>query len=244
MSSWLDEYIRTLELRDSREKLNQDLTTACKLLYSLLPPRHNLSPRKTRQKILIYGVDTTLAEYAASLHRKESIAGSAKAQTTTTAAGSPKRSQPPAATGSPSTKGSTSDIDIILTSLRADLTAANRTTASLTAQLESAKADISRLQSASSAQRAQQAVLEGQIRTLETERNALGRKLRDRESELREKARLVEGVQDEMLGLEMQVNVAEARVKKVEGENRELVERWRRRVGSEAEEMNKGSGWE
>ncbi len=46
-----------------------------------------------------------------------------------------------------------------------------------------------------------------------------------------------------MVGMEMAVNVAEERAKKLGGENRELVERWMRRVGREAEDMNVGSGW-
>ncbi len=75
------------------------------------------------------------------------------------------------------------------------------------------------------------------------EKTALERKLKDRDAELKGKAQLIEEMQDEMVGMEMAMNVAEERATKLEGENRELVDRWMRRVGREAEDMNLGSGW-
>lgn len=78
---------------------------------------------------------------------------------------------------------------------------------------------------------------------LRAEKAALARKLRDRESELTEKSELVSAVQDENAGLEMQLNVAEQRTGTLERENGELVARWMRRVGREADAMNEGSGW-
>ena len=67
--------------------------------------------------------------------------------------------------------------------------------------------------------------------------------MRDRDGELKEKNRIVAHVQDEMVSIEMQMNVAEERAKKLEAENEDLVKRYMRRVGTEAEEMNEGSGW-
>ena len=46
-----------------------------------------------------------------------------------------------------------------------------------------------------------------------------------------------------MVGLEMQVNVAEERNQNLKRENGELVERWMRRVGKEADDLNLGSGF-
>lgn len=47
-----------------------------------------------------------------------------------------------------------------------------------------------------------------------------------------------------MATLELQLNVAEEGKRKLERENGELVERWMKRMGEEAEEMNRRSNWE
>ena len=54
----------------------------------------------------------------------------------------------------------------------------------------------------------------------------------------------MEQAQDEMVSLGLQLNMAEARSEKLEVENKELVERWMRRVGEEAERVNRESRWE
>ncbi|KAB8360684.1 hypothetical protein FH972_024422 [Carpinus fangiana] len=128
-------------------------------------------------------------------------------------------------------------------SLRADLVAANRNKAVMETQLSALTTQLTTLQATSMGQTSQTASLQKQIALLEHEKASLTRKLRDRESELKEKARLVENVQDEMLGLEMQINVAEERSTKLQQENKELVDRWMQRMGKEAERMNEGSGW-
>lgn len=86
--------------------------------------------------------------------------------------------------------------------------------------------------------------LRKQLATLNAEKSGVERRLRDRESELREGRKLVESVQDEMVGLEMQLNVKEERVGALEKENGELVERWMKKVGEDAKRLNVGSGWE
>ena len=63
-------------------------------------------------------------------------------------------------------------------------------------------------------------------------------KLRDREEELRGKAKLVEDVQDESVTLNLQLNMAEENAKKLKKENQELVDRWMARMGKEADQMN------
>lgn len=72
----------------------------------------------------------------------------------------------------------------------------------------------------------------------------LERKVKDREEEIRGKAKLVEEAQDEMVSLQLQVNMAESKREEVERENKELVERWMKRMGEEVERVNRGSGWE
>ncbi|KAI9729120.1 MAG: hypothetical protein M1828_000205 [Chrysothrix sp. TS-e1954] len=216
MSSWLDEYLHLLKVRDSREKANEKVTNAY----------------------------TALADHTGTLHKDAAVlAKTAPIEPSTTGLASRGSKASDARLPSARIVPTVSSSDPTLLTLRNDLVAANKTTAALNAQLESLQAEITRMESASSAQKAQQAVLEGQVRTLAAERTSLARRLRDRESEIKEKARLVENVQDEMVGLEMQVNVAESKARKVEEENKHLVERWMKRMGSEAEEMNEGSGW-
>lgn len=68
------------------------------------------------------------------------------------------------------------------------------------------------------------------------------RKVRDRDEELRAKGRLLEEVQDELIALNLQVNVAEQQRAALKKENEELVARWMKRVGEEAEAMNRANG--
>ena len=63
-------------------------------------------------------------------------------------------------------------------------------------------------------------------------------KLRDREEELKGKAKLVENVQDENVTLNLQLNMAEEQSQKLRKENQELVDRWMARMGKEADRMN------
>lgn len=69
----------------------------------------------------------------------------------------------------------------------------------------------------------------------------LSTKLRDREEELRGKAKLLVNVQDENATLSLELNQAEQEVKRIKKENQELVERWVARMGKEAEKMNEES---
>jgi chromosome segregation ATPase len=63
-------------------------------------------------------------------------------------------------------------------------------------------------------------------------------RLRDREEELRGKSKLVEDVQDEMVTLNLQLNIAEEQTEKLKKENKELVDRWMARKAKEADAMN------
>ncbi|KAF9771089.1 autophagy protein 16, interacts with Atg12p-Atg5p [Fusarium sp. DS 682] len=76
------------------------------------------------------------------------------------------------------------------------------------------------------------------IRELTAERNSLTTRLKDREYELREKRKLIEQVQDEMIALNLQMSMAEKERDKVKKENKELVDRWMKRMAQEAEAMN------
>ncbi|KAK1657402.1 autophagy protein 16 [Colletotrichum godetiae] len=76
------------------------------------------------------------------------------------------------------------------------------------------------------------------VRSLTVENTALTTKLRDREHELREKRKLVENVQDEMITMNLQMSMAEQERDKVKKENKELVDRWMKRMAQEADAMN------
>ncbi|GAM88975.1 hypothetical protein ANO11243_070090 [Dothideomycetidae sp. 11243] len=122
-----------------------------------------------------------------------------------------------------------------VTSLRALLAAANSTRTSLSTSLQTATSRISALETSLAAGTSRIATLESALA------NQTGR-TRDRDHELREKSKLLEAVQDEVVGLTLGLNLAEEKVARLEGEvgtlrkeNEELVRRWLERVGVEAE---------
>lgn len=45
-------------------------------------------------------------------------------------------------------------------------------------------------------------------------------------------------MQDELIALNLQLNIAEQQRNKIKKENKDLVDRWMRRMGQEAEAMN------
>jgi chromosome segregation ATPase len=90
----------------------------------------------------------------------------------------------------------------------------------------------------------QQRFSQNQVTTLTRQVLEAERKLHDRDEELRGKSKMVEYAQDEMVALELQFNLAEQRSEKLEKENKELVERWMKRMGEEAERVNRDSRWE
>lgn len=75
-------------------------------------------------------------------------------------------------------------------------------------------------------------------RELASERDALRIRVRDQAEELRGKKQMLEQVQDEVLALDMQLNVAEQQKARIAAENKQLIERWMRRARQEADDMN------
>lgn len=51
----------------------------------------------------------------------------------------------------------------------------------------------------------------------------------------------MQDVQDEIISLNIQLNMAERRAQELQNENRELVDRWMARMGKEADAMNEAS---
>lgn len=61
---------------------------------------------------------------------------------------------------------------------------------------------------------------------------------------MREKKKLVEEVQDEILALTVELNAVGREKEKLKGENGELVRRWMERMGREVDKANREGGWE
>lgn len=104
------------------------------------------------------------------------------------------------------------------------------------ALLETEVAKLPGLQSSNASQNRQ-------LITLEKEILSLKRRISDKDEEIREKQKLAERVQDDMISLTLEVNMAEERAGRLKKENKELVDRWMKEMGSRADTQNKESGW-
>lgn len=179
-------------------------------------------------------IDTALADRTAQLSRQQ------PQPISNPASPSPQSSQIPSSkerTGTPTRGSKDTDPSDLLTTLRSDLTATQKARATLQAQLSDLTTQLSALSTQQRSSQSQIAALGKQVLELE-------RKLQDRDEELRGKSKMVEQAQDEMVALELQFNLAEQRSEKLERENKELVERWMKRMGEEAERVNRDSRWE
>ncbi|KAM0278189.1 hypothetical protein ACHAQH_005302 [Verticillium albo-atrum] len=115
--------------------------------------------------------------------------------------------------------------------LRFDLAEALRSKGSLQTRAKKAEDELAELRNKKKADTRE-------LRTLSSEKAALAIKLRDREHEIKEKRKLIEDVQDEMITLNLQVAMAEKERDKVKRENKDLIDRWMKRMAQEADAMN------
>ncbi|KAI0014210.1 autophagy protein 16 [Xylariaceae sp. FL0662B] len=115
--------------------------------------------------------------------------------------------------------------------LRLDLAEALRSKGHLQGKLRTAEDELQKLRSKTK-------VDAKRIHDLTAERNALLAKLKDRNEELAGKNKLLKDVQDDNLTLNIQLDVTEQKAAKVAAENKELVDRWMKRMGREADAMN------
>ncbi|CZT23490.1 related to Autophagy protein 16 [Ramularia collo-cygni] len=125
----------------------------------------------------------------------------------------------------------------LISALRHDLSTTQKARALLETRVSDLTHSLSQLQLQSRQSTSEITLLTKQ--KLETER-----KLRDVQEEIRGKGDLVERAQDEMVALSLQLNMAEQRSEKLVRENKELVERWMKRMGEEVERVNRDSKWE
>lgn len=130
----------------------------------------------------------------------------------------------------------TSPIDA-LQRLRTDLATTQKARTALQTQVNELTTSLADLQ-------LQHKASMSQVNLLTRQKADVERKLRDREEEIRLKSKLVEQAQDEQVALGLQLNMAEERSGKLERENKELVDRWMKRMGEEVERVNRDSKWE
>lgn len=177
-----------------------------------------------------------------------------------TPSASEKKPTTPLTSATATSSTPTQDLESLLTATRADLTAAQKSRGELEKKLESVTKELEQTKKQYGLEKRRVADLVGEKRTLQT-------RLKDQDEELREKAKLLDvsiytlfflcclpkktysltfiswlqSVQDELVSLNLQFNMAEERAKKIEKENKELVARWMTRMGQEAEAMNQAS---
>jgi len=121
-----------------------------------------------------------------------------------------------------------------LAAVRSDLTAAQQSRTELQDRLSRTAAELEKLKKKS--------IQDGRrITALEGERTHLQMRLKDRDEELRGKAKLLDSVQDELASLNLQLNMSEEKSNRLQKENQELIDRWMARMGREAEAMNNAS---
>lgn len=115
--------------------------------------------------------------------------------------------------------------------VRQDLSEAQRSRGLMETRLQSVTEELQKLKIQSS--------LDSQrIRELTKESATFARGLKDRNEELKGKAKFLEDMHDETVSLTLQLNMADERSQKLEKENKELVDRWMKRMAQEADAMN------
>ncbi|KAF2269783.1 autophagy protein 16 [Lojkania enalia] len=142
--------------------------------------------------------------------------------------------------GTPKGKGSPALQDTAspnnLAQIRAELASTNKTRFDLEAKVSTQIVEIDTLKGTDAEQKKR-------ISQLEKLKEQLERKLKDRHAELTGKGKLVVDVQDEMVALNLQLNMAEQEKERLRKENEELITRWKEKMEREAQRMNDQSGW-
>lgn len=179
-------------------------------------------------------LDTKLADRTATLTDQpasaaEDTASNPTASIKTIRPGTPKgkASPVPADVSSPSS----------LAQIRSELASTQRTRGELEAKLSAVNTELSSLKASDTLQKQR-------IEQLEKVKANLERRGKDRVDELRGKGKFVEDIQDEMVALTLQLNMAEQEKEKLKKENEELTKRWVQRMEQEAKQMNDRMGWE
>jgi chromosome segregation ATPase len=126
--------------------------------------------------------------------------------------------------------------DAAIAQMRADLASTQKTRSELETRISTTDAELTALKTTSIQQ-------QKRIALLEKAKEQLERRTKDRAEELKGKGRLVEEVQDEMVSLNLQLNMAEQEREKLKRDNEELTKRWMEKMEGEARKMNDRMGW-
>ncbi|GAB1320350.1 autophagy protein 16, interacts with Atg12p-Atg5p [Madurella fahalii] len=161
----------------------------------------------------------------------EKAALQARSETAGTPSTLPSKGSPAPKTTSPAPSAPPAEDTPAIARLRLELAEALRAKGQFQHRLQAAEEELTRLRTKAAAD-------SKALRGLTSDKRTLTIKLRDREEELRVKNKLVADVQDELAVLNMQLDMVEKRRAEQEAENKQLVERFMRRVGQEAEAMN------
>ena len=172
----------------------------------------------------LYNYCSRLADQKAKLEKKARVDRGAEenppASPPPTLAGLRRVTSPPARSESPS-----------VIQMRQDLAQAQQQRGDLQTRLDTASRELETAKAKSRTDTKK-------INQLTANVSQLTLKLRDRDEELRGKAKLVKDVQDESVTLNLQLNMAEEQSQRLERENQDLVDRWMKRKGKEADRMN------
>ncbi|KAL3472959.1 autophagy-related protein 16 [Aspergillus californicus] len=176
--------------------------------------------RREKANITFYNAYTKLADRTAFITTESKEA--ARQPTPTTPSADPRKQLSPITGPSPQD---------ILVATRNDLAEAQRSRSELQERLARVTADWEKLRKRSTHDGKRINAMDGEITHLQL-------RLKDRDEELKGKAKLLEDFQDELATLNLQLNMAEERTDRLQKENKDLVDRWMARMGKEADAMN------
>lgn len=222
MTDWLTEYSAALDQRDGREQAHKPYIDAC--ATRKWPYEESTADTQA---------DTKLADRTAGLTAQPAATS---APLSPQPSGGRDGNSTPSKGRSPSTQDVPTSTDA-LQRLRSDLASTQKARSALQTEVNELTTSLKDLQ-------LQQETSTSQVALLTRQKADVERKLRDREEEIRLKSKLVEQAQDEQVALGLQLNMAEERSSKLEKENKELVDRWMKRMGEEVERVNRDSKWE
>ncbi|PSS00998.1 autophagy protein 16-domain-containing protein [Coniella lustricola] len=216
MPGWKDDYLSALLEAERDNPINLELVDAC-----------------TQLNDRIALLEAERAQAAHQLHRTATSSSSSAALDKSQQSQQPPSTQATLITQDPSSTlaATASTTDPLTLRLRADLAHALRQNTDLTTRLRTAAADRDRLLAQTKSQAKS-------LATLTAERESLARRVRDQAEELRGKKQLYDQVQDEVIALEMQLNIAEQQKTQIAAENKNLIDRWMKRAELEASQMN------
>ncbi|KAI0430318.1 autophagy-related protein 16 [Xylaria sp. FL1042] len=210
MPHWRDDYLAALQEAERNNPVNRELVEACSQLAD------RVAALEAEKVVWAAGSPAVAAT-------KEAGGGGAAAAAAAAAAVAAKPPTTSAADPTASSEGAAQ--------LRLELAEALRGRGQAQTRLKAAEAELATL-------RSKNRVDSKRIADLTSERNALTARVRDLNEELDKKKKFLKDIQDDNLTLNMELNMTIQKSAKVEAENKELVDRWMKRMGHEADALN------